>query len=443
MNAYEMGDLGKFIRKVRKEKGLRLEDLADDQISTATISNIERGVPHVNREKVAYLLRKLNIHLHDIPELLEENTENLESLQLKFYAIDNLIRFGKLDKAYEELMDVSKNYSSYSLAQIHILKGKYFLQKKEWKKAERELLEAIRICSQDLVQRSNLEALSYFNLSKCSYEQQEVYQALRYLEKGLESYQENVRDPEQVKYLLLTRRIFYLEKLGRADEALKCLEEIWEKLSEIRRLDILLRLYALKADLFRRIKLYTDAIRFAKEGILLATGSPHTNELVRLWTILGTIYIEIQNLDDAETCFSFVREMKDQVVEKDELIRAYCSLGDLYLQQGKTEEAKEVLNQAIQWSEEKNDFSKLCSALLIMGKLMKSIHQVLDAITYIKRAVSLSEKMEIKEKMFAAYYELASCYEMIGEQEQFQYATEKMYQVKRAMENEGFQIDIW
>jgi transcriptional regulator with XRE-family HTH domain len=44
LNSTEIQELGAIIGKIRKEKGWRLEDLADENISPATISNIERGV---------------------------------------------------------------------------------------------------------------------------------------------------------------------------------------------------------------------------------------------------------------------------------------------------------------------------------------------------------------------------------------------------------------
>lgn len=438
-----MGDLGKFIRKVRKEKGLRLEDLSDDQISTATISNIERGVPHVNREKIVYLLQKLSIQLKDIPELLDENTENLESLQLRFFAIESLIHFGKVKKAYQSLLDISENYSSYSLAQIHVLKGKYFLQAGEWKKAEKEFQESIRLCTQDMSNKNNLESMIYYYLAQCSYHQHHFDQAIRRVEKGLYVYEDGLEDSEQIKFLLMTKRILYLEKAGRTDEALKRLEEVWNELNEVKRQDILLRLYVLKADLFRRIKLYLDAVRFAREGIRLATNTPYTDELFELWTILGATYIELNHLEDAEICFAFVREMEEKVQNKNELVRAYCSLGNLYLLQGKTEEAKQVIYQAICWGEKINDPSKLCNALLIMGKLLKTIHQEYEAIHYLERAVAVAENVGLKEKSFLAFYELAGCYEKMGERDRFQQATEQMYHLQRQLEEGRVLAEVW
>lgn len=54
-------ELGKWIRQQRRERGLRLEDLAGVGLSVATISNIERGIPRVRPKKFALLLKKLKL----------------------------------------------------------------------------------------------------------------------------------------------------------------------------------------------------------------------------------------------------------------------------------------------------------------------------------------------------------------------------------------------
>ena len=63
MNNLDLAQTGELIRKILKERGLRLEDLADENISPATISNIERGIPHVHVDKIRYLLNKLDLDL--------------------------------------------------------------------------------------------------------------------------------------------------------------------------------------------------------------------------------------------------------------------------------------------------------------------------------------------------------------------------------------------
>ena len=123
MNILEMSEIGKFIRKVRKEKGLRLEDLADEHISTATISNIERGVPHVNKDKVLYLMSKLELDLNEIPEMIEKDTETLESMQVRFVAIETMIQMGMPERALHLLSDISEESYSRHLGHGSLFEG--------------------------------------------------------------------------------------------------------------------------------------------------------------------------------------------------------------------------------------------------------------------------------------------------------------------------------
>lgn len=443
MSVFEISEIGKFIRKIRKERGLRLEDLSDEQISTATISNIERGVPHVNKEKVFYLMQKLNLNLQDLPDLLLKDNENMETMQLKLTAIETMICMSEHEKAYQKLCNISDAIREEYGSTIHSLRGRYFLKSREWKKAERELIESNRLLTQEHDNKENLESINYNYLAFCRYTQNDMEQALRYVEKGLESFQDNIDDPDQIKYFLMTNRVIYLEKLGRTDEALKRLDELWIHMPVIRKTPILLHMYSLKADLYRRMKLYQDAIRYAREGIKIASSSSYFDEMFHLWTILGTIYIELNNLVDAETCFSFILDLENRVSQKQELVRAYCSLGNLYLLQGKIDEAKKILLQAIHWGEKLNDALKLANALIIMGKLMKTTGQHEEGIKYLERAVAISEQHDYNQKLFLAYYELANCYETIGDRVKFQMAAEQMYIVQRKTDQKQALFDVW
>ena len=87
---YEMSEIGELIRRVRKLKGLRLEDLADENISPATISNVERGVSHVRQDKMFYLLEKLGISIEEIPTLLLEEKKEAETLKFELLFAESL-----------------------------------------------------------------------------------------------------------------------------------------------------------------------------------------------------------------------------------------------------------------------------------------------------------------------------------------------------------------
>jgi transcriptional regulator with XRE-family HTH domain len=95
---YALADIGEVIRRVRKEKGMKLEDLADDNISTATVSNIERGVPHVSTDKTMYLLKKLNIPLESIPQMLMGIQDEVKNIEFKFTGVESLFSNGRWEK---------------------------------------------------------------------------------------------------------------------------------------------------------------------------------------------------------------------------------------------------------------------------------------------------------------------------------------------------------
>jgi tetratricopeptide (TPR) repeat protein len=441
MNILEMNEIGKFIRKTRKERGLRLEDLSDEHISTATISNIERGVPHVNKEKVLYLMSKLGLDLDEIPEMIEKDSESLESMQVRFTAVETLIQLGNPQRALALLSDISDESYSRHQATVHYLKGKIFVYKKDWRKAEREFSEAIRLAYQDPYSpKTHLEAVCYHALASCRMTNLDWEQALRYAEKGLEVLQE-ADSSDQVKHMLLVARITCLEKLERTDEALKALDELWTQIEKIQSRDLVLRMYALKAELLRRMKLHHDAIRYAREGIQLTVNSKEYDEVFALWITLGNAYMEMSHLEEAETCFSFVLELSDQVSSKQDVVRAYCSLGHVYLLEGKLDQARDVLKKALDWAEKLNEATTLNTALLMMGQLMKKMKHYVDAVEYFQRAVQVAVKHKFRQKAYMGYYELAECYEQIGDTEGFKSATEQMYRVQKELSHEDYLID--
>ncbi|MBA4493879.1 helix-turn-helix domain-containing protein [Paenactinomyces guangxiensis] len=444
MNVLEINEIGKFIRKVRKERGLRLEDLSDNHISTATISNIERGVPHVNKDKVLYLMGKLDLDLSEIPQMMDKESENLESMQLKFTAIETMIKVGKVARALTLLSGIPESMFSRHQATVHLLKGKCYIQKGDWKKAERELSEAIRLAQQDpSSQKTNLEASIYDQLAYCRSAQSNWEQALKFVERGLEVLREDADRFNQIKYNLKMKQVVYLEKLGRVDEALKSLDDLWGSIPHIQDKDVVLNLYALRADLFRRMRLHRDSVRYAREGIRLAVNSRYFNEMFKLWTTLGSVYTELSNFDDAETCFEFVLELEDQISDRHELLRAYCSLGRLYLLQGKTDQSREILEQAIKWGKSLKDHWQLNVALLLMGRLLKKTGNLSEAIKYLLQAVLVAEERQFYQNVWLGYYELADCYEQLGKVEEFREATELMYQAQRHLNCEESLFSSW
>src|SRR5690606_34582854 len=86
---------GKILRDVRKNKGLTLTDLADDNISAGTISRAERGIC-IDHEKFIYLCTLLDINVSELPkiidkEITEEEKETADN-QITLLSIESTLK---------------------------------------------------------------------------------------------------------------------------------------------------------------------------------------------------------------------------------------------------------------------------------------------------------------------------------------------------------------
>lgn len=129
MKTVELQEIGEIIRKIRKQRGLRLEDLADNNISPATISNIERGVPHVSMDKALYLLDKLKIETSQIPFLLMEEENELRNVELELEMVESLWKLKQYDKAMDKIEHLNLEDNHPLAATAAYLKGKCFVKR--------------------------------------------------------------------------------------------------------------------------------------------------------------------------------------------------------------------------------------------------------------------------------------------------------------------------
>lgn len=442
MNQVDIIELGEIIRKVRKERGLRLEDLADENISPATVSNIERGVPHVNPKKVEYFFQKLEISMDQLPEMIMGQHKERQELRFRLLAIESLQRMGGLEDALRQLDEIKLNDSHPYAAMVHWLKGVCSLFLRQFKRAERELFHAIRLSNQSLyAKKENIESYSFNDLSLCSYYQNDLKSAVEYTDSGLDAFNPDGQR-KIVKYLLLRNKAIYLERLGRVIEALKVVQETWDELPQIEQIETVLSFYWLRAELLRKSGVYDEAISYAREGIELANLNHQYNSLLDLWTVLGSIYLATKEWEKAEDCFDIVMKIPSQFVDSNRMIRATIQLGKLYLHKKyRQSEPLSFLENAIKKGEELNSIAYLIEALLVTGTHYFVRSQKDEAVRYYERAVSLSNKYQFKEKEYWAWYHLAKCWKG-NHSEEFLRCAENMFRIQEELEQQYGEYDV-
>ncbi len=176
-------ELGDLIRKTRKEKKKRQEDLADDIISPSTISNIERGACQVSKNKFEHLCKKLDLDLEKEQPLLKGTTAPDENLSNRLMAIENDIDLVSPDLALEELREIHLEKNDPLLSEYFFLKAKCYSKKSLLKKAHSYYLKSIQ--QADITKNeTNLRAAAYYEIGRIMHSNS-IKEALHYVEKGL------------------------------------------------------------------------------------------------------------------------------------------------------------------------------------------------------------------------------------------------------------------
>lgn len=428
MQHLTLQEIGKAIRKVRKERGLRLEDLADEQISPATVSNIERGISHVSPEKISYLLKKLNLSEKHLPSILIKEEQDLGHLQFTFLTITTLNHIDHPDEALTHLDQINWNDKHPMANHIYYHKGISLYHKQKWKQSERAFYHSLHLAQQKGQQESNTEAACYLYLGLISFKQNQLDQALHLIENGINAFIEHANDDQQyIKYFLHLNKIICLQKAQRLTEGMQLIQSLWNAIHNINHIEITIDFYILRAEYSKQIGLLDEAIHYATAGIQLAQQNKKNLQMFDLWFILGDIYLKQQNWDRAITCFQISLKQQDQAQEHTKTAFIYQKLGFLYLKQNQLQKAYSTFGHALDFAEKSAKQDQLTSCLLIFSDLCFSMSRIEEALKYCHRGLSLAEQNRYNQKEQQFLLLLARYWEGKNEKK-FQQYTKQLYQ---------------
>jgi tetratricopeptide (TPR) repeat protein len=420
--------IGEAIRNYRKEKRFRLEDLADGNISVSTISNIERGFAHVKQEKVNYLLQKLGIDMSDLTTLERNLQKKDEQITLQLTAVESWIVCSEESKALTELNSIELTDQHPQAAKVMFLKGKCHHRLAEWKKSIHAFYEAIRLSRLQDNQEYSLESACYDALSYTAYRQNDLEQALAYVEKGLliPSMQGDT------EFSLVKNKALYLLKRSRETEALKWIKDYWQQLAKIRRVDLLLGFYQIRVKLLLSVDMWEEARTFAEEGIAIAKCNGDHDALCVLWGDLGKIYVYQRDYSLAETCFRTSQIFEYHIKEKSALISTYTFYGKLLHEKKDYETASKLLNKAIVLGEKYKEVKDLIHAYLTMGQVQLETENKAEAMNYFDQARILATENQLPTLAYEAIFQVAKVYQT-SDADKFIACTVEMYEMQMEM----------
>lgn len=384
--------IGEYIRKIRKKQGINMENLADENISIATISAVEKGAEWVSESKRRYLCKKLHIPFEDIPTLIIEiaNEDNLIMNELIY--IEQTIDLGEPQIGVKRLRQL-KLSSPYHLATSHYLRGRsYIIQGKDRLKAQSFFEKALQLYHQSIDDPLNIASACYNQIGQILYYDNKYIEALAQTEKGIYAYKKQAKHNQHLIYSLLMNKIVYLNKLEYIDQASKVLNELWSRKNEITYIDVLTNMYDIQAMLHRKNKLYSRALETSYKGLKIAKVNKQLYRVVELLLTIGRTYMDLNKLNEAHTALQTALDIKSQVKQKHAFLPVYTELGKLYLLQRNPDKAREMIERAIDQESIIGDVLRYVEALMTLGESMQWQENHSEALELYQKILDITQK---------------------------------------------------
>ncbi|WP_028776945.1 helix-turn-helix domain-containing protein [Shimazuella kribbensis] len=431
--------LGKFLRQKRKELGYRIEDLEDKEISSATISNIERGKSTLKSDKIPYLCQKLNINPPGLHKLINTNQSRKNLIKQRLQGLDAIIEFDT-DYVLQQLEEISLTNLDSLSSYVEFLKGKVFQYKRSWTNAKNHFIEGIEIVNRNkALRKTNLKTICLTQLGKLYYFNNNPEQALEYVNEALKEFQPD-GEKQESKHIALISKAIYLdeigkkqESLGKKQESLQVINILLEDTSKITNIDVLLNAYELKGSLLRRLQLPQEALHCVLEGLNIAKSNSMFIRSVELWTELGKIYLDLREIEEAkcvlETAIRF-----EPVVPKQFFLVAYTTLGNVYMMDQDWEISKQYFQTVIELITPDTPVTKYIDAYIGLADCYMFLAQHEQAMDTYQYALQKCREFGLRNKENYVSIKLCECAKKSDQRLFYTYLEDLFYVQKQLSE---------
>ncbi|SHE37658.1 Tetratricopeptide repeat-containing protein [Seinonella peptonophila] len=359
-------------------------------VSNVYLSSFEKGFDIVSEEKIEYLCSKLHIERLQLPQLLQMEKQLAANQLSKLLFIENMIDLGNVKRGLQLLRQLNVDVPHLQ-ATVEYLKGRALINKNHSTTAQSHFLKAIKLSNQQSLVITNIGAACYNQLAKIAYYENDFELALDLTDKGIGIFADD-GDRQQLIYSLLVNKAIYLEKLDLLDRASTILQELWSKITEIRHVEVIINMYDVQATIYKKFKLFKKAISYAQEGFEIAHINKNSHRSVELLTNLGSTYLETQQYDQAETCFSTALSLKSKVKPKYLFLPIYSRLGQIYIELNKFDQAEKILETAIRDKTNQKNILRYTEALITLGDCFFKQKEYIKATQPYLKARNLASK---------------------------------------------------
>ena len=440
--------LGKILRKIRKDKGLRIEDcVIPRKLSQPTISNIEMGVRSVTLNKIKIYCDVLGFDLKDAPTLTGEEfktteAKESESNKVKLSVIEGLVRANETNKAQAKLKELNIKSNDPLKANVYFLQGLIYLLKQKTDDAIKSYNRAIQFIDKDPdnLNKTNIRANSYLELGAIAYRQNDFKLALKNARMAYHFFDSD-GERQYLKHMILMNQAIYLEQLNRREQAQNIIKDLWKEVHEIEHLEVVLNMYDVQATISLKSEMYQEAIKDAKKGIELAALNYKHDRAGELWKTLGIVYKNMGIHDLAIEALETAKFMLGNYDKKHQLLVVDRELAEIYINHKQWRKAQRLLRNSLKNSDKKySNMVRYIQALITLGKSCFYVEEYEEAEKLYDQAHTLAKEHDFQILEYKALLKLGELWEKV-DHDKFTKHLNDLYQAAIQLD-EGGEFDV-
>jgi tetratricopeptide (TPR) repeat protein len=426
-------------RRRIKELNKSMGDLEDHLISKGSISNIEKAKGNISPKTIEIYLDKLGLSEDEVINVAEAVEEEINEYYEQLEAIEHIIDRGFPKTAKEQLSKFQLDDYHPLTPFIFYLHGRIHYEERDYKRAENKFLYAIDLSVKKykLNPKDNIVAACYKELASCSYNQNDLNQAIKYVNLGLSKYDES-KERKGIKYQLLGNKTMYLVKASQYDQVSRLLDKVWP---EVEKLDnnyddtSMLNLYKFRSIILRDQNLIEDALQCCNKGMRIARNRSNTRigRYLDFLIISGSIYLKQKEFSKAFERFQLTLNSDIDFRSPRRHVETHTYLGVLFNSKKDWVQAAYHLEEAIRIERNNPDPFRLAKALIVRGNVHYLQNQFSEALSYYQEASRIAQKYGYKQRQYTALLKSADCFDNLDEKEKLRDCLEDMYRIQREL----------
>lgn len=391
-------DIGRRIRRARKERGMSLAQLGGEDLSRSFLSLVELGKSRISLRALSIVAQRLEL---PISYFLEGSVSGDASAEIVLDAAEAALLRREPERALRFLQD---------LAVSHLQRPRYLWLKGYAEMASGNTREALPVLREgttlvDVESDPHIAAQLNYTLGASLYSTGAFDEALLYLRRALEITHEYLDDPSiMAKITICLGHILYAR--GDIDGALEHYTRASELFGTLRDLNALGAIYSGLSLAYKRKGEIGNALRYSKLSLGAFEAQHNVLQSARELNNLGVRYLEMGELDRALSSARDAVERARQVGGQEVEALAHSTLAAIYLQAQRQEDAAHEARLAEDLAGE-NSLARI-DAWVVQAALADRAGNTKDADHFYARALEATRATELDGK----YADVALAYSL-------------------------------